>query len=204
MAIYRIPVKLDWKGGTGQPGVNIWHVRIGLATDPANDSVLDQVDGPLARLDAFYRTRLPDFGHETVITVGDGVTEVSDPNQPRAVEVTPRTMASTVTDGLPPMLAFVFSWQTTLAARSGKGRTFWGPLTTGAANASDGTPNAAMIADLRTYGNALVADSEAANGWAFGVYGLAQPGNSLSGYVLRDFVGCKVNSKYAVLRSRRD
>lgn len=204
MAIYRIPVKLEWQGSPGGPGVNVWHCRVGSLGDPSNDALIGQVDGPLAALDDYYRDQLGNFGHGVVITVGDGITEISNPEAPRGVEVTAPTMAATSTTGMPPLLAICISWKTSLARRAGRGRTFLGPVSTSPADTNDGTLLDAALVDIKNRAQQLVDLSTSANGWAFGVYGKSQPGDALSGKVLRDFTGVSVSDKWAYLSSRRD
>ncbi len=204
MAIYKIPVKIEWTGSPGSPGYNVWHARAGLATDPANDSGLTGAGGPVLALQDFYLDQLPNFGHGASITVGDGILDVSDPQAPRYVEFSPTTITSTTTTGLSPLLAIVYSWKTALARRSGMGRTFWGPLAVGMRDDNDGTPNSQAVVDMRVRAQALVDESRAMPGFALGVLGMAQPGNAASGRVLRDITGVSVSDRWSYLSSRRD
>ena len=94
------------------------------------------------------------------------------------------------------LLAVVVSWRTTSASRSGRGRTFIGPLCAEAAQ-QDGTPTPACVNTIRDAASDLREASEGPLGWSLGVLSVKQG-------VLRDFTGEKVADRFAYLSSRRD
>lgn len=180
-------VGLEWSNAPGGPGVNTWHIRY--------DSVVGDLESALSALATFYdsirgvlptgvRYRFTDHA----VTVGDSPTYV------------PVSNAATNTGSggatyLPMATAMCVSWKTTAATRSGRGRTFIGPLSNLATEAN-GTPAPEAITLLQNAATALVNASLVDNGWGFGVY-------SRKDGVLRDFTRATVRDVFAVLRSRR-
>jgi hypothetical protein len=206
MAIFRVPVAITGPS-PGMPGVNVWHCRVDDAFD--TDATLDLA---IQELVDFYTAIAPLLAPAHAWQVGADITDV-DARRDRSRPL--RSVSSTATGvagRMPPANQIVVGWKTDLKARRGMGRTFVGPLSAGQEEGG-GVPTAPAVAALRTAAGALVDASQAANSWAFGVYGqekaLSQPGaiNPETGEpfrVLRDFIGYKVNEKFAVLRSRRD
>jgi hypothetical protein len=94
------------------------------------------------------------------------------------------------------LLAVCISWRTSAASRSGRGRTFIGPLNKTAAEI-DGSPTAGVLSSLRNAADDLVAAVGNADGTGLGVYSVKQG-------VLRDFTGATVADRFAYLSSRRD
>jgi hypothetical protein len=94
------------------------------------------------------------------------------------------------------LLAVVISWRTTSASRSGRGRTFLGPMGIQSLQ-SDGTPAAGLISAVRTAAQTLVDAQGNVDGTSLGVLSVKQG-------LLRDFTGSTVHDKWAYLSSRRD
>lgn len=187
MTIFKIPVKLAYTQG-GSPGVNVWHARI------VNEET--DLENALDALAAFYNAVKVNMRNSTQITIGSGM--IRDPyGNPTYVDddVTVLTGGGS-SASLSPLLAYCINWKTASASRSGRGRTFIGPLTIDN-NEVDGTPAAAPLNAVRTAATNLVATSQGIGGWSFGVYSQKQG-------ILRDFTGSSVADKFAYLSSRRD
>lgn len=202
MAIFRVPAVLRWNG-QGSPGVNIWHVRTSDPSIPGVDlgSAAAELDAAIAALNTWYatisaNTFLPGMG----VYIGEGITREGDEDSYDRPVVGP--VASGSVGAAPPALAIVVGWRTTSATRRGRGRTFIGPLNSNVMQ-SDGTPSDTVLNNIRGANDTLIATSQAANGWALGVYG-QQSAGLLEPKVLRDFTGHRVRDTFAVLRSRRD
>ena len=190
MSIVRVPVRMDFTQ-PGGPGYNVWHIR----TADDNPETWE-LSGALDALEDFYQANAGLYHAGTTITIGEGM--VRDPlGSPTYVDDDVRTL--TGGNGSAPgstMLAVVVSWRTTSATRSGRGRTFLGPITS-AVVSGDGTPSNLFITQARAAATALVAASTAANGWAIGVLSTKQG-------IFRDAVGSSVRDRYSFLSSRRD
>lgn len=186
MATYKVPVSINHPGAGGMAW-NIWHLR-----------VEDEVDfgDAMDALDDFYTTVKGLYPNGTQVTVGDGI--IKNPyTAPEYFTYTPTVVTGTgQTAQAPQLLAIVVSWRTASATRSGRGRTFLGPLELSALDV-DGTPKAAYLSEVQAAATALVAASTGVGGWAFGVYSHKQS-------VLRDFVGWSVKDRCSYLSSRRD
>lgn len=188
MPTYRVPVRINFVSGGG-PGYNVWHVRT-TAGDAA------QLDAALDALEAFYTAIKAYYVSTTTIVLGEGM--IKDPlGSPEYVTDQSRTVTGTGASGMAShLLAICCSWRTTSATRSGRGRTFLGPLGANINDNNDGTPTAAAMTAIRAAAATLVAAGNGTNGWAIGVLSPTQG-------VLRDITGVTVNDKFAVLRSRR-
>lgn len=211
MAIYRVPVEFTYQSG-GPPGVNVFHVR----TEEAWAVSTSQLQGAVDAIHQLYVTLMgTGLTNDTLFAPG------TIPQLGQVVElatqeiVTPAWTdipASSAEASLSPALAICVSWKTTLAARRGRGRTFFGPLSTYTAD-PDGTPSTLYLDHVTNACQTLIDTSTAANGWAVGVYGLQNsldwplaPGVKASDFphVLRDITAVTRTNKYAVMRSRRD
>lgn len=191
MPIIRVPVKIVHTGDGG-PGYNVWHVRM-VSDDPADAGDLGFA---LDALETFYSDIRSLYPNSTRIQIGEGM--IKDPlGSPEYVADDFRELVGTGgTTSASQLLALVVAWRTTSATRSGRGRTFIGPLG-GTITEADGTPNNTQLAGLRTAANALVSASGGTNFWAFGVLSTKQG-------LLRDFTGSSVKDQFAYLSSRRD
>lgn len=190
MATWRLPVFLTW-AGTGSPGVNVFHFR-GDDGDPLSGDVQEASEA----LQAMYAGLANNLPNSMVVSMDGDV--IKDPyGSPEYGSVTPWSVTGTGgPDFLPTATAIVIGWRTTAATRSGRGRTFIGPLAPGVLQA-DGTPNTDALNDFRLAGTNLVNTSQGYVNSAFGVY-------SPTDNVIRDFQGSSVRDTFAVLRSRRD
>lgn len=203
MAIFRVPVNITFPGA-GSPGVNVWHIR---TVDPSPTTELNQANTLIGYIRTFYVALLGYYNTGTVLTLGTVTEELT------SREITP-TMASvtgTGTGSAPQLLALVVTWKTTVAARRGRGRTFFGPLTT-AAIQSDGTPVDTFRTNAQAAAAALVSSSTTYGNGAIGVWGYSaakplgkeNPRNPADAKVLRDVTGYAIRDLFGSLRSRRD
>lgn len=190
MAILRAPVRIDFDHA-GSPGYNIWHIRLadGTITPTAKDNAI-------SALVTFYTSLKPLYHSGTTVTVPNelytvGETDVQD------VPVTRTAVAGTGTTEAPHMLALCLTWKTSVRSRSGRGRTFIGPLADSVLDPSDGAPTAAARTVLLNAATALISSSDNANEWAIGVYS-RQEG------LIRDIIGRSNTDTFAIMSSRRD
>lgn len=190
MATFKIVVDLTW-AGTGGPGVNVFHMRAEEG-DPFTASVQDGVDA----LQAMYAGLANNLPSSMVCSVGSEVIE--DPyGSPKYKEVTGWSVTgSGGANYLPLATAIVIGWRSESATRSGRGRTFIGPLSTNVLEAN-GSLNTDAVNDFRLAGTNLVNISK---GWTQAAFGVYSPTDG----VLRDFESSAVQDRFAVLRSRRD
>lgn len=188
MAIWRVPVRIE-HSSMPDPGFNIFHVR-GINND--RDLLLEAVDS----LHALYFAMKQLYPSGTTIVLGEGMRSNID-TEPLYVADARRTIAGTGGGGpAPALLAISAGWRTAVATRSGRGRTFFGPV---AAEVLDnGKPKAAFVNSLQAACDDLVSASTGPSGWSFGVWSVKQN-------ILRDFTGVNVREdSFAYLSSRRD
>jgi len=188
MPIYRVPAKIEFTNAGG-PGYNIWHVR--TATGAPHEDLFEAVSA----LESFYTKIKALYQPGTRIVLGEGIIE--DPlGSPSYVDDDSTTiLGSGASAATPTMVALVVSWRTQSATRSGRGRTFLGPVSNGALQ-TDGTPEPNILNTVRNAAIDLVNDSQTANGWAVGVLSTKQG-------VFRDATGSSIRDRWAVLTSRR-
>lgn len=191
MSIYRVPVEIDYDG-TGGPGVNVWHLS---ATGLVQNEELNLAEA-LDALEAFYTKLVSFYYGQTRIKIGQGI--IKDPlGAPEYVPDDLRTVSGTSGAQGPNLVQIVVGWRTASATRSGRGRTFIGPLAGAANDAATGGPTAGIVTAVQTAATELVEDSASANGWAIGVL-------STKTGVFRETTGASVKNRFGVLRSRRD
>lgn len=188
MAIAQYNVGLEWNNAPGGPGVNSWHIRYQSADG-------GELGAAAAALRAFYVSCQSFFPSGVVIRFPDTAVTVGD--SPTFVHVNPPAVVNANGSGgyAPLSSAVVVGWRTTAATRSGRGRTFLGPLGKGTID-SDGTPVPDVLNGIQAAAATLISASLNDNGWAFGVY-------SKKDGVIRDFTSARVRDVFAVLRSRR-
>lgn len=191
MALFKLPVTVTY-AQNGGPGANVWHLRVNTTPPiPAGD-----VDSISTWVKTFYTSLASLYLTTTKISFDGTFTTVDDPS-PSTVAGTPWTVTGTGASGsMPTSQAIVVGWRTSLATRSGHGRTFLGPLWVNALD-PDGTPKDTVLATVRAAAATLISSSSGAGNGALGVY-------SPKDHVLRDFTGAVVHDTFAVLRSRRD
>jgi hypothetical protein len=197
MPTFRCTVRID-SAVSGSPAYNIWHLR---ATDLFASQ--NEVGNALAALRTFYTTARAWMPTTCSVTVPYDLVVHQDDYQPvvggtdEAVVFTPVTAPGTGgTSYAPAPTAGVVSWSTSIRSRSGRGRTFLGPLNA-AAMYTDGTIHDTMRTAVDAAAQVLVDAGNDPDGWSWGVYSRTQ-------HVMRDFVKGKASDKVAVLRSRRD
>lgn len=189
MSIFRVPVSVSFPQAGG-PAMNVLHVRT------ADVDTAEEIGNALDALEAFYTAIQIYFPQYAQIRLGEGMVQdvlgspVYYPDDLRVINSS---------SSLPPaatLLAVVVSWRTVSATRSGRGRTFIGPIQTNAID-GDATPSAALISALNTAAGNLVSASTGAGGWSLCVL-------SQKEHLARDVTGHRVRDRWGVLRSRRD
>lgn len=190
MPLHRLPVSITY-GGPGSPGANVWAIRTD-DLDPADDAPLNAAS---TAIKDFY-TAIALHYHSSVRLTFTGELQPLAVPGPRKV-ITSWTVAGTDNVGQAPhLLAVVASARTSLASRSGSGRTFLGPLKSGAMQ-TDGTPMDNLLTDIRNALGTLAGKSLTDNQWAIGVW---SPKLNL----FHDVLGYTVKDKWGYLSSRRD
>jgi len=192
MPTFRGTVTIDHPslGGTG---TNTWHVRT-TGSDPLD---APELGGLSSILEDLYEDLVLYLASGTVVTF-DGVwTSVEAEPQINATDGEPFTFTSEASQaGLPPANAIVLGWRSSLATRSGRGRTFMGPLDS-VTLGPDGTVADTQLGEIQAAADALV---DASTGFANGAFVVYSPTDALA----RDFISVSISDQFAVLRSRRD
>jgi hypothetical protein len=188
MATLTFPVEVDWGYGHGSPGANVWHLRT-TATEGDLGGLSDIIQAFYEDIAGLYNTTttIKYLGEATGLGDDADTTFTSDP----------WTVTGTDSGSVaPPMLALLCQWRADTGGRSGRGRTFIGPLAA-AAVGTDGTPNATQLTAIRDAAAALVDSSDSFGNGAVGIY------SRVDG-VIRDITTSSVPDDFAVMRSRRD
>lgn len=186
-------MKVGLTYGTGSTkGVNTFHFRTA-------GSVIDQaqIDQCVNAVSQFYLAVAAFWGSDSRAIFDGALTEVGTATPAAGVAGTPfnrQGTASGVTPG-PAGVGACITWRSSLATRSGRGRTFIVPLYTNSYE-SNGTLSAGTLTGLQNAASALVSSSKAFGNGAIGVFG----GNPAQ---LRDVVSATVTDKVAWLSSRR-
>lgn len=191
MAIWRVPVRIDW-GQPENPAFNVWHLRTVDNQQGAGSALRDGLNA----LQEFYEDMTSVYARNTTITIGESM--IGDPlGSPFYADDDPRVVTgSGSAEQAAALLAVVCSWRTSSATRSGRGRTFVGPLAFDTAG-NDATPSPLTMSAIRSAATGLVNSSGGANGWAVGVLSIKQG-------LLRDITGFTARDRYSYLSSRRD
>lgn len=191
MTIYRANVSITNSVVVG-PAVNTWHLR----TDGVDDDGDNLIDDLMTALSEYYAAVKNEHASGTVFAFDGIVTQVGVEDPIIRVK-DPWTVSSTTGQGpLPAANAVMVKWATSVPSRSGRGRTYHSPIGTNAIGAG-GNVDTATKTVFQNAGAALIDSFDGIADGALGVY-------SREDNVIRDFVGCSVLSKFAVLRSRRD
>lgn len=210
MSLFRVPIEISYTDAGG-PGVNVWAVR---TTGPGDALNQDQLEDAVAGIHAFYQF-LRDNGTAPSNLWASGTTFALGTIVERDTDEewdAPWTdiVCSTGTGDLPPHLAVCVSWRTSVRARRGMGRTFLGPLNSGALE-TNGSLAPGVLTMVNSAASTLISASIAGSGWAIGVYGQeskipgATPEDRRNApHVHRDITNHQVRDQFAVLRSRRD
>lgn len=191
MGTYRIPVKIEGTTTPGGPWMNVLHVRT------VDDAETGELGSALDALEEFYDGVRGFMPASVTITLGEGM--IRDPlGSPEYVNDDRRVLQGSGAENqhMSALLAVVVSWRTSSATRSGRGRTFVGPLVWNAQE-GNGTPSSTVLAAINTSAADLVSASKGTNGWSFGVLSTQQG-------LFRDVTGHSVRDRFAFLSSRRD
>lgn len=173
-------------------GSNTWHLR----TTGLEQAPFTGLGTLMGYLETFYQNVSNVFPTAADIVFSGTIVGVGA-EEGETREVDPWTVPGNGGSGcLPPATALVVGWRSDSGGRSGRGRTFLGPLSPGVLQ-DDGTIDQSVLSGVRTTAGQLVDASEGFNDGAFGVY---SPQDS----VLRDFTSSAVRDVFAVLTSRRD
>lgn len=191
MPTVTIPIDITWTGASGSPGVNVWHGRIDSAVEPFEDL------GTLTEfLETFYSGLLSLFTTTTTIRWAGEANGVGDDTGDLFTS-DPWTLTGTGSNGaMPPANCMLASWRAATGGRSGRGRTFLGPLDRGAEE-NNGTPAELFRTAVQGEIDELISSSSGFGNGALGIYSRADG-------VFRDFVSGTCPNYFAVLRSRRD
>lgn len=190
--LLRMPVDITWPYGGGSPGASIFHLRVPEPDFPGDVALNDLVE--IVRL--FYAA-LDDLYVDSVRIRFAGLLTGVGPDKGTAVETDPWEVAGAAAVGpLPPSNQIVVGWKTASATRSGRGRTFIGPLQYAVVDDA-GSPAAPVLSLVRNAAAALVSAQDNITQGGIGVWSTKQS-------LFRDFTGSTVRDTFAVLRSRRD
>lgn len=187
--IFRIANKISYNQ-PGSPGVNIMHVR----ADAEGASEL--LEEALSSIAGFYTSIASVLAPGVRVDVAESV--IQDPLGSRVVIGVPSAavLGASASVQAPALLCICASWKTSIATRSGRGRTFIGPLE-GTAGDSDGSTSNDKRLTVLEAAQVLIQESSAANGWGFGIL-------SLKDGLLRDVVGVTISDQLSYLSSRRN
>lgn len=189
--LLRMPVDITWPYGGGSPGASIFHLRA------SDGEALELVLGNLSEIVRQFYAAMDDLYVANVRIKFAGLFTGVGPDQGDAVEIDPWEVSGTAGVGpLPPSNQIVVGWKTASATRSGRGRTYVGPLQYAVVD-DQGSPAPAVLAVVRDAAAALVSAQGSEQAGGIGVWSTKQS-------VFRDFTGSTVRDTFAVLRSRRD
>lgn len=188
MGLLEMTVRIDWTGASGSPGFNLWCLR-----STTNDSIVGLCD----RIRQFYNTGVAQImaGAATVSFDGTLVPLDSDAQgQPLEGYDTWSIQGGGSGYFAPPSSQCVMDLQTAHYGRTGRGRKFFSPISTGSIDNNGQLTQAAHDRVMSTVPN-LVAGGPGDG--AIAVY-------SRKNRVAYDITGASVPLKLGVLRSRRD
>lgn len=186
-----LTVNLTWTAGGGSPGTNTWHLRSTGEFGPGGDF------GDLSlMIRDFYTDCQAFFPNDLNIQMfGELRGILGDEGKMTTVDSW-GLAGSAGSNHLPNANALCATWRGDTGGRSGRGRTFLGPI--GPATATTvGQPTAGTIDTLQDAINTLVESSDSFDNGAIAIY-------SRKDNILRDITSGKASPKFAVLRSRRD
>lgn len=186
--VYRAVVELSYAQGGG-PGVNVWHFEAG---DPG------EVQSAVDALETFYEGTAACWQPGMTVTMPNEVLAGIETGAPEYESVDGWSRLSDNASGgvLAPVLQLVVGWRTAAATRSGRGRTFIGPLGSNMAD-TQGTPSAFLLSSADTAANSIVVFNALLGGAQIGVW-------SETTATFRPINAYRIRDTFAVLRSRRD
>lgn len=191
MPTARMTVNLTWTGASGSPGANVWHMRSDQAVGPFTD-----FDDMSQAIKTFYTSCQGLFPTALNIQMFGELQGVGDDTGDIYSVDSWGLNGSGGVAFLPPANCMLVNWKAATGGRSGRGKTFLGPLVTGD-NENNGTPDEARRTTVSDAAVALIAESEGLLNGGIGVY-------SRTHNVFRDYVSADVPNFFAVLRTRRD
>ena len=191
MATMTVPIRLTWGYGQGSPGANVWHFR-SVGVDVGGSDLEQFTD----QLEVFY-TAIAGVFNATFQAHWDGEATGLGGAQGTVFQSPTWTVSGADSGSVAPTaLAILIQWRAQEGGRSGRGRTFLGPVAASAIE-SNGTPAEDTRATIQAACDDLIEWSDSFANGAFGVY-------SRTDSLLRDIVQAAVPNEFAVLRSRRD
>lgn len=190
MATFRLTVVHSY-APAGGPGINTFHFRTGGGIG-SNIGLVDFVES----LRVFYAAIASIYPTASSLRMQPQAVDVATDE----IVVVPTWLVqgtSNATGGyLPTISQICLNWRTSSATRSGRGRTFLGPLSTGTAE-SNGTPTLVAATTITNAAQALIAASSEGEDGSPVVYSTQQG-------LARDITAGYVRDQFASLRSRRD
>lgn len=192
MGVFRATVDLAYAAGSGR-GVNTWTLR--TSGGPLDN---DTIENLMGYVNQFYSALAFAFPTDSTFRWSGEVQELGTAEPAFRPALTPWTVVGSNAAGSygPAPAMICVTWRTALANRSGRGRTFLGPVSAGVFQ-GNGTIVDSSLTAIRTAAADLVDESDTdLEGGALAVW-------SEKDQVARDFVGSSVTDQVAVLRSRR-
>ena len=187
MPTWRSQVRLDYPG-TGGPGFNTFHARTTGDTTGLTDLT--------GLIENFYTGISTVFAPTTKIS-HDGVwTGVGNDVGALAEEDPWELFGSDSSGSAPNLLCLLVTWRTDRPGRTGRGKSFIGPLSFSTMNGI-GQPAASRLTNVRAAATALI---DGSNGLGNGSLGLYSPAAG----VFVDWTSYAVGESFAYLSSRRD
>lgn len=186
---FRVANKISYNQ-PGSPGVNIMHVRADA------EGLSDELNEAITAIAGFYESIARVLAPGVRVDVAESV--IQDPLGSRVViGAAPHpVLGASASVQSPALLCICASWKTSIASRSGRGRTFIGPLEGAAGDADGSTSNDKRLTVLEA-AQVLIEESSGANGWGFGIL-------SLKDGLIRDVVGVTISDQLSYLSSRRN
>jgi hypothetical protein len=193
MAIWRTVVSIAHPS-LGGSGSNTFHVRTDDLSLPIDRQ--GSIQQSSEALEQLYADMNALFPTATSISNNGEWYEVNS-ETPEALQTTPWTVGGAGGDNCaPPFVSLVIGWRTSLAARSGRGRTFLGPLATETIQ-DNGTPLEASRDAVQAAVDTFVGSFDLPLDGAFVIWSEADS-------VGRDIVSGSTRNEFAYLSSRRD
>lgn len=187
----RVPINIDGAGSGGQC-TNVWTFGVPAEGSPSSPELALAMD----ELETFYDAISALY--PSTAQINSSVGYVYDDNVLTSI-VSLEDAVDLVGTGAgggggPDGLSLIVRWRTALPSRSGRGRTFIGPLSLGVSQSNE--PTTAALTPLSVAASDLVAASLANEGWDLQVY---SPTDGVS----REVIASDVNPEFGYLRSRR-
>lgn len=178
----------------GGQGTNTWHFRTVGALEGLPDA--QALTGATENLRLFY-DNVKGLLSAGVVVSHDGIWRRVDDDSGDVHDSAGWSVGASGNDSLPPQISLVIGWRTGSGDRSGKGRTFLGPIARSTLEVN-GTPEETSRATAAAAAAALIesSDENTGNG-AFCVWSKQES-------LARDFTTAAVRNVYGTLRSRRD